>query len=444
MNKFVKRSLRAFALINLLNINMLSFCGNRFSIKKDILTTKKNKEEDVNDKKFKIKVKNEKDLHDIDFIESTEFQTCNNQLTGDFIRDDMWTHKITVKKESKNVQIFIPALDDKASDVKTTLKIQNIDIKSAAVSNKKSFIATISKDNTTRIWDSKTGVCLMTASGIIDEIKFTSDGNFIAAGNLSSNLTYLLDSNNNRFGIYNVSPLIVRYVAKSRNGKLITIGCGNTVIVSPVDNDSVYVIECKAIICSLAISHDNKFVAVGLDGGVVEIWNVDGKLFSSLNGHNKEVISLFFTKDNKVITISYDSTIKIWELDGKCLHTLSYKETGKFINATLSNDEKLLITGTSGSVKNPSIDIWDLTNHSHLIKIDGYRGRIQSIKFSKDEKTIITKSDNKKTGTGESRKLKLIHHDNYIKPIKCIGSNYENKIKQINYFDLTLNYLKNN
>lgn len=75
----------------------------------------------------------------------------------------------------------------------------------------------------------------------------------------------------------------------------------------------------------LAIDHSGSRLAVGGDKGEVQVWNLSSftKEFD-LVGHRKNVTGLAFAPDgSRLITTSYDLTMKAWELDsGTCMLTL--------------------------------------------------------------------------------------------------------------------------
>lgn len=428
MNNCVKKTLCAFALINLLSVGVNCISA-------------------MNNKKSIIKINYKKDINDqeIDCIEASPFQPCANQLNATMF-SDAWIKEITTEEQSTH--LIISFRDTLSNDIsKATLKKRKTTIAAVKCAmekkrGEKKCIVTLSTDKTTRIWDTCTGDCIITLNGDKTQIRFTYDGKYLAAGNIGE--TQLYDRKGTLLTTFNDHPYFVYSATKSPNGKFFAIGSNKKIILSAAGKkNETRTLHCDQSVYSITFNHNNQFMAAGLNDGSVEIYCMkSGKLFSSLKGHKDTVFSIFFTKDNTVITVSIDSTIKIWDIEGNCLQTLWNKNTGGFMTGALSQDEKLLVTGTGGSRKNPGIDFWDLTNNAHLAKIGDYNGRIQSIEFSDDEKTIITKSDNKKTGTGESRTLRIIDHDNYTKPVTIDCEDYENKLKLIES-DFTINFNKN-
>jgi WD40 repeat protein len=101
---------------------------------------------------------------------------------------------------------------------------------------------------------------------------------------------------------------------------------------------------------------DNKFASGGEDK-VIRVWSMDGVLLMEINGHDRYVMSLRWSKDGAhIFSASYDNTIRKWRsIDGKELvvfrgHTYGVE------NICLSPDERHLVSASSDR----SVRIWDL------------------------------------------------------------------------------------
>lgn len=66
---------------------------------------------------------------------------------------------------------------------------------------------------------------------------------------------------------------------------------------------------------ALALSPDNKYVAVGERNGKISLYNQRGQLLYQLNGHQGQVLSISFARDSKrFVTAAEDGVIKLWEV----------------------------------------------------------------------------------------------------------------------------------
>ncbi len=71
-------------------------------------------------------------------------------------------------------------------------------------------------------------------------------------------------------------------------------------------------------IATVAFSADGKYIATGSYDTTVKIWNSQGKELQTLKGHTDVVTGVGFSPDGKYIaTASIDKTLIIWNMDGK-------------------------------------------------------------------------------------------------------------------------------
>ncbi len=88
------------------------------------------------------------------------------------------------------------------------------------------------------------------------------------------------------------------------------------------------------------------------------IWDLEtGKLLLTLNGHTQAVISLAFTSDgDRLISGSWDNTIRIWDLKrGTLLKTIN-SQSGGVCDIIMMPDGKQFVTG----LEDGTIKFWNL------------------------------------------------------------------------------------
>ncbi|WP_414590255.1 WD40 repeat domain-containing protein, partial [Scytonema sp. PCC 10023] len=73
-----------------------------------------------------------------------------------------------------------------------------------------------------------------------------------------------------------------------------------------------------------AFSPDGKTIASGSVDNTVRLWNLNGQLLKTLSGHGSSVRSVAFSPDGKTIASgNNDNTVRLWNLNGQLLKTLS-------------------------------------------------------------------------------------------------------------------------
>lgn len=70
----------------------------------------------------------------------------------------------------------------------------------------------------------------------------------------------------------------------------------------------------ESYIYCVKFSHNGKLLA-SCDNKVIKIWDLNGNLLQTLQGHTRDITSLSWSPDNtRLASASYDKTVKIWEI----------------------------------------------------------------------------------------------------------------------------------
>ncbi|MCX6303827.1 MAG: WD40 repeat domain-containing protein [Bacteroidetes bacterium] len=140
--------------------------------------------------------------------------------------------------------------------------------------------------------------------------------------------------------------------------------------------------------------HGRKIVSGSFDS-TARIWNMDGKELAVLKGHRQKVMSAKFSPDGRfIVTASTDSTVRLWDTAGRLLYTIRDNDQWNYL-ADFSPDGKYIVTASIAGLAT----IWDFNKvtfqcnrHCYLA---GHEARINAIHFSTDNKYIATTSYDK-------------------------------------------------
>ncbi|MBW4506095.1 MAG: caspase family protein [Scytonematopsis contorta HA4267-MV1] len=136
------------------------------------------------------------------------------------------------------------------------------------------------------------------------------------------------------------------------------------------------------------ISPDRKIIASASDDKTVKLWQRDGKLIHTLTGHKNDVKSVHFSPDGSTIaTVSfYDGIIKIWKTsDGTEIRTIPVGATN-VLSVAWSPQGNTIAVATN----NKFIKILRISDGYLLSNLKTNSPYLSSIAFSPDGKTLAS------------------------------------------------------
>lgn len=260
-------------------------------------------------------------------------------------------------------------------------------------------LASGSADQTIRLWDVETGVCLHVLhghTGIVVTVSFSPDGRTLVSGSADQTvrlwdvqagecLDILQGHTHTAWWMH--FGLDGRTVASSRGDQTIRLWDGQTGEVLRVLQGHVDWVNWASF------SPDGRTLASGSYDHTVRLWDVQtGRTLHVLEGHTKWLISVAFRSDGRVLASgSDDYTVRLWDVQtGKCLSILE-GHTQPVRSVSFSPDGQTLVSGSDDQ----TIRLWDVRSGTCLHILQGYQNTVVSISFSPNGRTLASGSDDR-------------------------------------------------
>ncbi len=258
------------------------------------------------------------------------------------------------------------------------------------------LLASGSLDNTIKLWDIASGVCLKTLeghTGDVTSVSFSPDGKLLASGSLDNTIKLWNAASGVCLRTFAEHMATVTSVSFSPDGKLLASGSLDKTIKlwDAVSGVCLKTLEGhKSIVDLVSFSPDGKLLASGGRDKTIKLWDaVSGACLKTLEGHTANIFAVSFSPDGKLLASgSLDNTIKLWDIaSGVCLKTLE-GHTGDVTSVSFSSDGKLLASGSWDD----TIKLWDAVSGVCLKILEGHIDCVTSVSFSPDGKLLASGS----------------------------------------------------
>ena len=146
----------------------------------------------------------------------------------------------------------------------------------------------------------------------------------------------------------------------------------------------------QAGVNAVAFSPDGQTIATGSEDKTVKLWQVNGRLLKTLTKHQRGVIAIAFSPDGQILaTGGKDGVINLWKADGTWLRTLNSNQG--FVNGiTFSPDGQTLAAACGDSLHQQGVvQLWTRAGHLQTT-LTGNIGVQMAVAFSPDGQTIVS------------------------------------------------------
>ena len=311
----------------------------------------------------------------------------------------------TVKLWSKEGNLLISLLEDKKQLSGYMHGISfNPDGSIIAVSLGGNKIALITrKGKLLRIIDRHSDIAL--AGMGITPVSFSPDGQIIASGGHDEEI-WVQTLDGRLIAVLTGHKSSINKVTFSPDGKILASGSWDNTIKlwdkdgkllktfqhsypknkreSYMNSDEVRIFQG---VLDIVFSPDGKMLASASEDGTIKIWQLNGKLISTISGHNNKIRSISFSPDSQMIaSASSDNTIKVWKKNGELVSILT-GHTGAVNKVKFSPDGQMIISASNDG----TIRYWSLSSNS-IFTLGADNAKINSVSFSPNGKIIASAS----------------------------------------------------
>jgi WD40 repeat protein/transcriptional regulator with XRE-family HTH domain len=232
------------------------------------------------------------------------------------------------------------------------------------------------------------------AFGNILSVAFSSDGNLLAAGTATGEIS-----------IYQASTGKLLQTFKEHRDAVWSLDFHpqGHILISSSDDQTIRIWDVHSGSCrktlhdhtnrvrSAVLSPDGKTLASGSDDHAVRLWNSQtGECLKTLSGHSDRIWSVAFSPDGCTLaTGSTDQTIRLWDINSDRCPKILQGHTSWVWSVIFSPDGCTLASAS----EDRTVRLWDVTTGDCLKVLEGHRYEVRAVCFNPDGDTLASASE---------------------------------------------------
>ncbi|RYP23458.1 hypothetical protein DL767_008815 [Monosporascus sp. MG133] len=215
-------------------------------------------------------------------------------------------------------------------------------------------LASVSSDNTVRLWDAASGAYRQTFEGhgnAVCAVAFSPDGRTLASA-----------SNDNTVRLWDAASGAYRQTLEGHSG----------------------------YVWGVAFSPDGRTLASASYDSTVRLWDAaSGAYRQTFGGHSSWVYAVAFSPDGKTLaSASRDNTVRLWDAASG-----AYRQTlegyGSPVSAVAFSPDGRTLASASGD---KTVRLWDAASGAHRQTLEGHSSYVRAVAFSPDGRTLASAS----------------------------------------------------
>ena len=268
-------------------------------------------------------------------------------------------------------------------------------VTSVAVSPDGKTVLSGSQDQTVRMWDFASGVCvgvLPPFGGLVYSVAFSPDGKLFAVGS-SEGASLWRTETRERLSVLGGTAARVAF---SPVGTLIAFGTSTTW--SPRDGRSVTLVDYSTgeRVANFpdggshaTFSPDGKLLALAGRNDGVRIWDIGSRREVGVLRKADTVVGLAFSPDGQNLVASYwGGDLFVWDVAGLRIRTSLAGHSRRVWQVGFSPDGHTMASVSSDQ----TVRLWEVTTWRPMLVLRGHGNEIWSVAFTPDGRTLVTGS----------------------------------------------------